>query len=131
MSRKYLILYFLLLPFVLHAQDSLKIEQIKFFRFGMQNDLFQIKNQSDKFFSAGFFYELRHPVFNFGLTNTILPGQKEAPVNEYSFRIDHLGLTPSDISTSEIDTTDRPYAGLLYGNLIVGCSRNSPSHIRV
>ena len=99
------------------AQDTLKYEQVRFARLGVQNDLFyqRIGGKTDQDFSAGFFYQLTHPMFNTRFGRKVLLGSKESQIHDFGLIINHLGFTPADISRPQIDSTDRPYAGLLFG----------------
>jgi len=101
-----------------HAQNTedSNYEQLRFIRIGSQNDLYQRKNQSDKYFSVGSSIELRHPVFDNVVTQSLLFGLRNSQINEYGVMIEQQGFTPTDIARPEIDLADRPYAGLLYAN---------------
>lgn len=112
------LLIFISLSMETNAQyrREIKYEQLKFIRFGSQNDLYQRKNQSDKYFSVGTTIELRHPVFNNIVTQNLLLGLKNSVANEYGVEIEQLGFTPTKIGLPAINPADRPYAGLLYAN---------------
>ena len=112
-----LVIIVLFIPFYLKAQDSVSYQQIRMVRLGVQNDLFfqDIGGRTDQDFSAGFFYQLNHPLFDTKFGRKILLGSKEFNIHDFGLIIKHLGFTPSDISRPQIDSTDRPYAGLLFG----------------
>lgn len=78
-----------------------------------QNDLYQYVLQADKYFTNGLHIEYASHLFNNKVGRAVLVGNKNF-FNEYSLSFGQDMHTPADISNSEVDSTDRPYAGLLY-----------------
>lgn len=94
----------------LSVEDFHQTEYISIFS---QNDLYQYILQADKYFTNGFHVEYASHIFDNKIGRAILIGNKKY-FNEYSLSIGQDMHTPADISNSEVDSTDRPYAGLLY-----------------
>jgi lipid A 3-O-deacylase len=106
------------LAFQTYAQTNRAVSynQLRFVRLSSQNDLYQRKNQSDKYFSVGTTIELRHPAFNNVVSRTVLAGLKNVRSNEYGVAVNQQGFTPTNIALPELNPLDRPYAGLLYAD---------------
>ncbi len=98
------------------AQDSSSTEyqQIRFFKLNQSNDLYTYLYQSDKYFTDGVNFELAHPVFNNKVSDYFLLGFKETPYRDFSLSFNQDMYTPENTQATEVDSTDRPYAGQLY-----------------
>ena len=97
----------------LYAQDSL-LAQNRFFSISSENDIYQYYLQSDKNFTNGLQVEFSHDVFDIKAMNWLLIGFRKPTVNQFSLSLSQDIHTPEDPTKVEVDSTDRPYAGLLY-----------------
>lgn len=106
---------FLLIENVLGVEkDSLSEGSFRMLRLKQENDLYQYWYQSDKDFTNGFHLELFHEVFRNRVSDFLLIGFKENFKDDYSLSIGQDLFTPENIEIVEVDSTDRPYAALLY-----------------
>ncbi|OHX64870.1 lipid A deacylase LpxR family protein [Flammeovirga pacifica] len=111
-------LVFILLAFLtcqLSAQsDSLNKPQSEYLILSSQNDFYQYWMQSDRNFTNGIHLTWASHHFNNKVMDKLLVGLKNPTQKEFSLGIGQDMHTPEDASKSEVDSTDRPYAGLLY-----------------
>lgn len=96
----------------LQAQPDTTI-QPKGLYLGVSNDCFQRSLHSDKYFTASFRLGMIHKIFDNALSRKVLIGFNKH-INTFGVTIKQDGFTPENLRLSEIDYTDRPYAGLLY-----------------
>lgn len=101
--------------------------QARFIGLYSQNDLYQYYFSADKYFTNGAQVVVAHPIFDNKLARSILISDKGEYKSEYSLAIGQDIFTPEDIMTADVDSTDRPYCGLLYAtytrnanNILVG-----------
>ncbi len=97
----------------LKAQQDTTWNQVEFLSFISQNDLYQPALKSDKDFTNGLSISYAGSWLK-NLGGEFLGIELKQAKNEYSLGIFQEMFTPEDIRTSEIDTNDRPYSGLLY-----------------
>lgn len=97
--------------------DSAQITQSNYISLISQNDWFQLYLRDDKYFTNGLHIELAQPYLNNKLSNTILwnPTKGES-TSQFALSIGQDIHTPANINLTTVDSTDRPYAGLLYFN---------------
>ncbi|KAB2810394.1 lipid A deacylase LpxR family protein [Phaeocystidibacter luteus] len=87
--------------------------QASFVEFSSENDLYQIALKADKEFTNGLSLRVGDQAFrNLGTRWLAIP--MKSGVREYAWSISQDMYTPEDIRNTEVDTTDRPYCGLLY-----------------
>ncbi|MBB3700289.1 DUF2219 family protein [Flammeovirga yaeyamensis] len=94
--------------------DSLHKDQSEFISISSQNDFYQYWMQSDRNFTNGIHLTWSSHHFNNKLMDKLLVGLKNATQKEFSLGIGQDMHTPEDATKTEVDSTDRPYAGLLY-----------------
>lgn len=103
------------LPIMVHAQtDSVLYIQPEYIRATTQNDYFQYYFQDDRYFTGGVTIEMAHPAMDGKFSNAVLLGLGRHDSRDFSLSVSQDAYTPEDTKTTEIDTNDRPYAGLLY-----------------
>lgn len=95
-------------------RDSIAYDHFRMLRIKQENDLYQYWYQSDKDFTNGFHLELFHEVFENKISNWFLIGFKKNAYNDFSLSIGQDLFTPEVVNLVEVDSTDRPYAALLY-----------------
>jgi lipid A 3-O-deacylase len=95
-------------------EELQQADQARFFGLYSQNDLYQYHFSADKYFTNGAQVVFAHPVFDTRFAKTILISDKGEYISEYSLAIGQDIFTPEDIMTAAVDSTDRPYSGLLY-----------------
>lgn len=81
-----------------------------YFRFHYDNDFFAA---TDKNYTQGYSFEFANPLFKKNPVNHIfikLKGQS----NTYGLAIEHIGFTPSNFVSIDIQTGDRPFAAAIY-----------------
>ena len=81
-----------------------------YFRFHYDNDFFAA---TDKNYTQGYNFEFANPVFKKNPVNHIfikLKGQS----NTFGVAIEHIGFTPSNFVSPDIQTGDRPFAAAIY-----------------
>jgi lipid A 3-O-deacylase len=94
-------------------KDSTRI-QSQYFSISSQNDFYQYWLQSDKHFTNGSHFTLAHKVFNNHIMDWFLIGLKNATNYDFSLAVGQDMHTPANWELSTVDSSDRPYAGLLY-----------------
>lgn len=106
---------FLITHFTINAQqnDSIKYQQIQFFKINQENDLFTYWYQSDKYYTDGINMEFANSIFNNKPAGFLLFGFK-TNYKDFSLAINQDMFTPENTLTTSVDSTDRPYAGQLY-----------------
>ncbi|HMG94205.1 MAG TPA: lipid A deacylase LpxR family protein [Chryseolinea sp.] len=102
------------------STTSTKDEKKDYLSLTFENDLFYFQKPSDQYYTNGFKYERVGPGYekrNY-LLNKLLLGfrKKKRPtaLRNYGFFFGQNIYTPTDITISDIQTDDRPYAGWLY-----------------
>ena len=109
--------YFLLLltPFFLSAQkiDNMvsfrDIKDLNYFRFNYDNDYF---GSTDENYTQGYSFELASPSFKKNPANYLFIKPKNAEF-KYGLAVEHIGYTPVNIKTTEIQFGDRPFASAI------------------
>ncbi|WP_281612519.1 lipid A deacylase LpxR family protein [Flammeovirga sp. SubArs3] len=94
--------------------DSLSKEQSESINISSQNDFYQYWLQSDRNFTNGIHITWASHHFNNKVMDKILFGLKHSTQKEFSLTVGQDMHTPENAELSEVDSTDRPYAGLLY-----------------
>lgn len=95
-----------------YAQEADTKKQISYIKLGAANDLFQNRQKSDKYFSAAFQAQYANQIFNNPIAEKVLLASPKH-YSTYALSLQQNGFTPEDLTKSEIDSTDRPYAGTL------------------
>jgi len=93
---------------------SVNYKQIHFVKLNQANDLFTYWFQSDRNYSDGVNIEVAHSIFNNKVADFALLGLKNTPYKDFSLAISQDIFTPKNTTTTELDTTDRPYSAQLY-----------------
>lgn len=86
------------------------VENDSYFRFNYDNDFF---SSSDKNYTQGYSFELVLPVFKKNPLNVLFLKPKNY-VAKYGLAIEHIGFTPDDYGSEEIQFGDRPFAAAIY-----------------
>lgn len=81
-----------------------------YFRFNYDNDFF---SASDKNYTQGYNFEFANPIFEKNPINFIFIKPRQ-DFNTFGLSIEHIGFTPSDFVSSEIQIGDRPFAAAIY-----------------
>jgi hypothetical protein len=95
-------------------EELQKTGQARFIGLYSQNDLYQYYFSADKYFTNGAQIVVAHPIFDNKLARALLISDKGEYKNEFSLAVGQDIYTPADISIAAVDSTDRPYCGLLY-----------------
>jgi hypothetical protein len=95
-------------------EELQKTEQARFLGLYSQNDLYQYSFKADRYFTNGAQVVVAHPIFDNKVARALLISSKSYYKSEYSLAIGQDIFTPEDIMRTEVDSTDRPYSGLLY-----------------
>ncbi|KXX70285.1 lipid A deacylase LpxR family protein [Flammeovirga sp. SJP92] len=111
--------YFLFLIFlhsvtVFGQVDSLGKQQSEHISISSQNDFYQYWLQSDRNFTNGIHLTWSSHHFNNKVMDKLLFGLEKSTQKEFSLTIGQDMHTPENATLYEVDSTDRPYAGLLY-----------------
>lgn len=120
-----LITWFLCLPGVSGwSQSNPENSGPSFLILTSQNDLYQAYLRTDKHFTNGAHIQWGHPKLNNSFFRSLLAGNRFKGDNLFVASLGQDILTPENYNQAEIDSTDRPYAGLLYGSIyrIIGNS---------
>ena len=110
------LIWFLLLmtfTYAVKAQNDSNRKQVEFITFISQNDLYQPALKADKDFTNGLSVVYGGPFLE-RIGCAWLGIELSESQNEYSLGIIQEMYTPEDIRNPELDTTDRPYSGLLH-----------------
>ena len=117
------LLFILVLPKLVRSQEAM-------FNIQLDNDIFNLVNQTDRYYTNGVYLRLYHPVLNNSLINHILIGGTAFNLQITGLTV-HQGIyTPIDIYTNELQSSDRPYAS----TLLVGQERivvSSQNQLRI
>lgn len=105
-------LLFILSALGLKAEEADSLKQLSYISLGAVNDLFQQHQKSDKYLSASFSARITHEMFDNKIARKALFA---APKGNSSFALSlrQSGFTPEDLTLSQVDSSDRPYAGTL------------------
>lgn len=115
MRQTYIILFFVILGHQLQSQkiDNLvsfrDIESVSYFRFNYENDFFAA---TDKNYTQGYNLELAHPSLKKNPINHLFFKAKNSD-NRYGISIEHIGFTPSDFVSPNIQFGDRPFVSAI------------------
>tara|TARA_R110000765_G_scaffold145925_2_gene248258 strand:- start:1027 stop:1983 length:957 start_codon:yes stop_codon:yes gene_type:complete len=113
---KLIVIFLFVLPTVLLSQKINNASSYRdmgsetYFRFHYDNDFFAA---TDKNYTQGYSFEFANPLFKKNPVNHIfikLKGQS----NTYGLAIEHIGFTPSNFVSIDIQTGDRPFAAAIY-----------------
>ncbi len=107
-----LIVSLLFLSTDLSAASLDTIAQPSYLKIGVVNDFLQGRQATDKYFSAAFSLGLSHEIFDNKVAGKALLAPEKGIAN-YSINLTQSGYTPENLSLVEIDSADRPYAGVL------------------
>lgn len=99
---------------VLGQTDSLSKSQSESVSISSQNDFYQYWLQSDRNFTNGIHVTWSSHHFNNKVMDKVLFGLKNSTQKEFSLTIGQDMHTPENAELAVVDSTDRPYAGLLY-----------------
>lgn len=105
----------LLLPSFLQAQkiDNMisfrDIKDVNYFRFNYENDYF---GSTDENYTQGYNFELASPSFKKNPVNHLFLTPKNSEY-KYGLSIEHIGYTPVNIKSTEIQLGDRPFAAAI------------------
>ncbi|AZQ61500.1 lipid A deacylase LpxR family protein [Flammeovirga pectinis] len=115
MYKIFFLLLFIFISVNCRAQDTLlQKEQSEYVSISSQNDFYQYWLQSDRNFTNGIHITWASNVFNNKVADWLLIGMKSSTQKEFSLTIGQDMHTPQNAELYEVDSTDRPYAGLLY-----------------
>ena len=85
------------------------IKSDKYFRFNYDNDYF---GSSDENYTQGYNFEFVFPILQKNPINHLFIKSKNREA-KYGFSIEHIGYTPFNIKSSEIQFGDRPFAAAI------------------
>ncbi|WP_283642263.1 lipid A deacylase LpxR family protein [Croceibacter atlanticus] len=117
MTNKCLII--LVVLFISNSLSSQKIDNLSsfrdvendhYFRFNYDNDFF---SSSDKNYTQGYSFELVLPVLEKNPINILFLKPKNYQ-SKFGLAIEHIGFTPDDYGSEEIQFGDRPFAAAIY-----------------
>jgi len=97
-----------------HAQNRDAYDPVSFIRLTSKNDLYQLYLRSDKHFTNGAHIQFTGPVFDNVVFRKLLLGDLLKGNNNFVVSFGQDMYTPEDYTIEIVDSTDRPYAGLLY-----------------
>ncbi|WP_298392619.1 lipid A deacylase LpxR family protein [Flavobacterium sp.] len=109
------ILILLLFPILLFAQkieNTASFRDIKtdnYFRFNYDNDYFTGVDQN---YTQGYNFELVAPIFEKNPINKLFFKPKNSEFN-YGLSLEHIGFTPNNIKSTQIQYDDRPFAAAI------------------
>ncbi|TLP81885.1 lipid A deacylase LpxR family protein [Maribacter sp. ACAM166] len=109
-------LLLLVLPIVLLSQKINNLVSYRdmgsesYFRFHYDNDFF---SASDQNYTQGYSFEFANPIFKKNPINYIFIKPTDHSTT-FGVAIEHIGYTPSDFVSPEIQTGDRPFAAAIY-----------------
>lgn len=86
-----------------------KISDTSYFRFHYDNDYF---TSSDENYTQGYSFEIVLEALKNNPLNALLLNENKAS-QQFGFSIDHIGFTPNNIASPEIQQGDRPFASAL------------------
>ena len=100
---KFCLALFILLALNSHAQE-------KYAFISLDNDILNLPNQSDRYYTNGLDLGYYHPFFTKSIVNYVLIKPKNSTAHSTGITF-HQGIyTPKNIHTSELQDFDRPYA---------------------
>ncbi len=82
------------------------------FQINWDNDLFNLLNQTDRYYTNGLNIDFYHPALNHSILNHILFSGNDQCFQTTGIKFYQGIYTPSDISKQEILNLDRPYASV-------------------
>lgn len=92
-----------------HLTSFRSIKSDTYFRFNYENDFFAA---TDKNYTQGYNFELATPFFKQNPINYLIIKPKNSGVT-YGIALEHIGFTPSDFVSPEIQFGDRPFAAAI------------------
>ena len=117
-----LVLLLLLASALARGQKDTVFQQIEFLAFISQNDLYQPALKADKDFTNGLAITYGG-AFLRRLGGEWLGIEQAHSQNEYALSLAQEMFTPEDIRNPDLDTTDRPYSGLLYLDFVANSNQ--------
>jgi hypothetical protein len=96
----------MLLPFILLGQSAAFSVQV-------DNDILNLINQTDRYYTSGIQIAAYHNNLNNSLLNAILIGDKQTGIQLSGIVLRQAIYTPTDIYTDKLLVGDRPYASYL------------------
>lgn len=109
---------------------NIALSQGSGYSFRIDNDLFNLPNQTDRFYTSGVSIEAYHPVFTKSPLSHILISDGEHSNRLSGFNINQDIFTPSTTRSNQLLLGDRPYAStLLISQLQV--ATNQVQHYRI
>lgn len=113
----------LLLPLTIFGQSGS-------FSLQVDNDIFNLLNQSDRYYTSGIQVGAFHESLNSSPFNTVLIGYKQGDIRLTGLTLDQGIYTPTNIYTDELLIGDRPYASyLVFGQQLI--TVNPKHHYRI
>lgn len=92
-----------------HLASFRAIDSESYFRFNYDNDYF---DSSDEFYTQGYNFEWVSPILKKNPLNKVLYGSSDEST-KFGLSFEHIGFTPSDIVSKEIQFDDRPFSAAL------------------
>lgn len=111
----FIILTLLVFPIALFSQkidntvSFRDIKDVNYFRFNYDNDYF---SSSDQNYTQGYNFELVSPFFEKNPVNVLFLKPKNSET-KYGLSIEHIGFSPFDIKSDQIQVGDRPFAAAI------------------
>lgn len=130
-NRLYIICAFFF-PFtcnIINAQENSEYVPVSFIRLTSQNDLYQAYLKSDKHFTNGAHIQFSHRKLDNPVFRKILVGNFMDGFENFIVSVGQDMHTPEDFERVDVDSTDRPYAGLLYASF--NRTISSPEKLRI
>ena len=85
------------------------IKEVNYFRFNYDNDFFA---SSDENYTQGYNFELASPFFKKNPVNYLFLKPNKSEIR-YGISIEHIGFTPFNIKSDQIQVGDRPFAAAI------------------
>ncbi len=97
-----------------------------YFRFSYDNDFFTARDQN---YTQGYSFEVAHPTLKKNPLNYLL-FKNESSQRLYGLSLEHIGFTPGNIASSEIQQGDRPFASaIMLKSFLVNTNINNKSRL--
>lgn len=111
------------------AQQNNEYVPVTFIRLTSQNDLYQLYLKSDKHFTNGAHIQFSHRKLDNPVFRKILVGNFMGGNENFIVSVGQDMHTPEDFELTGVDSSDRPYAGLLYAT--INRTISSPEKLRI
>ena len=96
----------LVVPSLVKGQDAM-------FSIQLDNDIFNLVNQTDRYYTNGVHIGVYHPTLNKSFINHLLIGGSSFALQTTGLTLYQGIYTPRDIYTDQLQSSDRPYASTL------------------